>query len=300
MANRSSVTTHGWGMAQGSENSTGMIIKRDPASPLKEYTVDSRMLEMYFALDDGKTVGTLAEELRLPARDVLKTIERLRAQNLVISVTEPLSRSPQQLHRSSSGTQPAPQRSKPKTPAAHKTGQETGTTKSKAVPDSGTSNKPGTSRSPESPKSARASADPAPELTKPSSGASACKAGESGTEPSFPDKGGSTRAGNFFDIGRSATSTGPGSPSSNYPPSRPQAPGPDERPGTPREDASPEAAQAIDLFEQGLSALQHKDYEEALRLFELSIELNPENRVCRANLQRVKKILAPEGPSAFG
>ena len=71
-------------------------------------------------------------------------------------------------------------------------------------------------------------------------------------------------------------------------------------PDTPREDASPEAAQAIELFEQGMSALQRKDYEEALRLFELSIERNPENRVCRANLQRVKKILAPEDPSPFG
>ncbi|MFW6243759.1 MAG: hypothetical protein ACOC15_01325 [Desulfovibrionales bacterium] len=286
-------------MAQGSVDSTKIVFKRGPASPLEEYTVDSRMLEIYFALEDSKTVGTLARELRLPDRDVLKTLELLRAQNLVSSVTQTPPRSPQQPHPASHRTRQPPKSSGPKTPATHKTAQKAGsTTGSTADHHPEASEKPGPSRSPESPKSARASADPAPEVTNPSPEVPARKAGRSEAQTLFPDKGGSIGAGNFFDIGRSATRTETDSPSSNYPPSPPQDSG--EGSGTPREDASPEAAQAIELFEQGLSALQRKDYEEALRLFELSIERNPENRACRANLQRVKKILAPEGPSAFG
>ncbi len=286
-------------MAQGSEDSTKMVFKRGPASALEEYTVDSRMLEMYFALDDSKTIGTLAEELRLPVGDVLKTIERLRAQNLVIPVTQTRPRSPQQRHHSSPGTQQAPKRTEPKTPGAQKTAQGTATTtEPKADHLSEASDKPGTPRTTKSPKPAPDSAGAASEMARPSPEAPDRKAGASEVQALFPDKGDSTRAGNFFDIGRSAATTGTGSPSSNYPPSPPEDSG--EGPELSRKDDSPEAAQAIELFEQGLSALQQKDYEEALRLFELSIERNPENRACRANLQRVKKILAPEDPSAFG
>ncbi|MFW6325097.1 MAG: hypothetical protein ACOC0U_08555 [Desulfovibrionales bacterium] len=51
---------------------------------------------------------------------------------------------------------------------------------------------------------------------------------------------------------------------------------------------------AIEHFEEGLEALQRKAYEEALLKFELANELDPENRLYKANLQRVRKILTPD------
>lgn len=48
----------------------------------------------------------------------------------------------------------------------------------------------------------------------------------------------------------------------------------------------------IEHFEKGLAALQHGSYEEALREFEAALEQDPANRVCKANIQRIKKILS--------
>ncbi len=48
----------------------------------------------------------------------------------------------------------------------------------------------------------------------------------------------------------------------------------------------------IEHFEKGLAALQHGAYEEALREFEAALEQDAANRVCKANIRRIKKILS--------
>lgn len=48
---------------------------------------------------------------------------------------------------------------------------------------------------------------------------------------------------------------------------------------------------AIEHFENGLDALQRKVYDEALLHFELASELDPQNRLYKANIQRIKTII---------
>jgi hypothetical protein len=48
---------------------------------------------------------------------------------------------------------------------------------------------------------------------------------------------------------------------------------------------------ATDYFEKGLAFLKRHSYLEALRHFRLSLALDPNNRLCRANIQRIQKIL---------
>ncbi len=48
---------------------------------------------------------------------------------------------------------------------------------------------------------------------------------------------------------------------------------------------------ATDYFERGLAFLRRHSYAEALRHFRLSLDLDPHNQLCRANIQRVQKIL---------
>ncbi|MFO7816229.1 MAG: hypothetical protein R6V39_00895 [Desulfovibrionales bacterium] len=50
--------------------------------------------------------------------------------------------------------------------------------------------------------------------------------------------------------------------------------------------------ESIKHLEKGLEALQKGSYKEALAKFEAALEHDPENRVCKANIQRIKKILA--------
>jgi hypothetical protein len=50
-------------------------------------------------------------------------------------------------------------------------------------------------------------------------------------------------------------------------------------------------AKGLEHFENGLAALQDKLYAEALVQFELASDLDPNNRLCKANIQRIKKIL---------
>jgi hypothetical protein len=56
----------------------------------------------------------------------------------------------------------------------------------------------------------------------------------------------------------------------------------------------PPNAKGIEYFENGLVALQDKLYKEALIQFELAIDLDPQNRLCRANIQRIKRILGED------
>ena len=48
---------------------------------------------------------------------------------------------------------------------------------------------------------------------------------------------------------------------------------------------------AIEYFENGLALLKRRSYNAALTQFEKSLGLNPKNRLCRANIQRIRKIL---------
>lgn len=48
---------------------------------------------------------------------------------------------------------------------------------------------------------------------------------------------------------------------------------------------------AIKYFEIGLALLKQRSYKAALTQFEKSLGLNPQNRLCRANIQRIRKIL---------
>jgi hypothetical protein len=58
-----------------------------------------------------------------------------------------------------------------------------------------------------------------------------------------------------------------------------------------QEGVAPLNARGIEHFEMGLAALRSKLYKEALVQFELAGELDPGNRLCRANIQRIKAIL---------
>jgi hypothetical protein len=51
---------------------------------------------------------------------------------------------------------------------------------------------------------------------------------------------------------------------------------------------------AIKYFEIGLALLKQRSYKAALTQFEKSLGLNPQNRLCRANIQRIRKILEAE------
>jgi hypothetical protein len=63
----------------------------------------------------------------------------------------------------------------------------------------------------------------------------------------------------------------------------------------PREDGKDQSpplnAKGIEHFENGLAALKDKLYKEALVQFELAGELDPHNRLCKANIQRIRAIL---------
>jgi tetratricopeptide (TPR) repeat protein len=62
------------------------------------------------------------------------------------------------------------------------------------------------------------------------------------------------------------------------------------------EPASADHEAAVLHFENGLAAARKGDYQEALREFESALRLDPENRVCRANIQRIKSIVARKEP----
>jgi hypothetical protein len=68
----------------------------------------------------------------------------------------------------------------------------------------------------------------------------------------------------------------------------------DQGTGDPEEELLPPNAKGIEYFENGLAALQDKLYKEALIQFELAIDLDPQNRLCRANIQRIKQILGED------
>ena len=51
-------------------------------------------------------------------------------------------------------------------------------------------------------------------------------------------------------------------------------------------------AEALLFFEKGLAAVKNNAYASALAEFEKSIELDPGNRACSANIQRIKKLLS--------
>jgi hypothetical protein len=65
----------------------------------------------------------------------------------------------------------------------------------------------------------------------------------------------------------------------------------DEEDSGGQEGVSPLNARGIEHFEKGLAALRSKLYKEALVQFELAGELDPGNRLCKANIQRIKAIL---------
>ena len=68
-------------------------------------------------------------------------------------------------------------------------------------------------------------------------------------------------------------------------------------PGLPESDNLYE--KAIEYFENGLALLKHRYYQEALTQFEKSLGLNPQNRLCRANIQRIRKLLEKNGSGNF-
>jgi len=47
----------------------------------------------------------------------------------------------------------------------------------------------------------------------------------------------------------------------------------------------------LEYFERGLAFLKRRSYKEALHQFERALELDPQNRLCRANIKRIRKIL---------
>jgi hypothetical protein len=55
-----------------------------------------------------------------------------------------------------------------------------------------------------------------------------------------------------------------------------------------------ENSEAIGHFEKGVALLQHSAFKEALQHFEMALELDPQNRLCRANIQRIQEKLAPD------
>jgi len=60
---------------------------------------------------------------------------------------------------------------------------------------------------------------------------------------------------------------------------------------TVRVDEGPVKQEATEYFKNGLLYLQVNDYQNALRLFELTLELDPKNRLCRFYIQQIQKIL---------
>ncbi|MCF8026646.1 MAG: tetratricopeptide repeat protein [Desulfobacteraceae bacterium] len=74
------------------------------------------------------------------------------------------------------------------------------------------------------------------------------------------------------------------------------APPKDQPADTPEKTAAPwnESGnpESVAHFENGLAALQRGSYKEALAEFETALEHDPENRVCKANMQRIQKILS--------
>ena len=54
---------------------------------------------------------------------------------------------------------------------------------------------------------------------------------------------------------------------------------------------SQEQAKAIEHFEQGLELLQRNLLEDALQRFGAALRLDPQNRLCRANIQRIREKL---------
>ncbi len=67
--------------------------------------------------------------------------------------------------------------------------------------------------------------------------------------------------------------------------------GADEGGHAPAVSANP---QAIEHFEKGLAALRNDSYEEALQEFEAALAHDPQNRVCKANIQRIRSFLYDE------
>lgn len=53
----------------------------------------------------------------------------------------------------------------------------------------------------------------------------------------------------------------------------------------------------LEYFEKGLSFLKRRFYKEALHQFEKALELDPQNRLCRANIKRIRKILFDDSNS---
>lgn len=65
---------------------------------------------------------------------------------------------------------------------------------------------------------------------------------------------------------------------------------------TPENNAAPSgesgSAESVKHFENGLAALQRGSYKKALAEFEAALQHDPENRICKANIQRIRKILS--------
>ena len=62
-----------------------------------------------------------------------------------------------------------------------------------------------------------------------------------------------------------------------------------------QEDPHPqENIEAIEHFEEGLELLRRNAFKEALHQFEMALELDPQNRLCRANIQRIQEKLTPD------
>ncbi len=51
---------------------------------------------------------------------------------------------------------------------------------------------------------------------------------------------------------------------------------------------------AIEYFEKGLALLRRRQYDDAMHQFERSLEIDPQNRLCRANIQRIRLIKEEE------
>jgi tetratricopeptide (TPR) repeat protein len=107
----------------------------------------------------------------------------------------------------------------------------------------------------------------------------------------WPGGGGSAREENRSDIFTIGNRQGSRNPEEG---SAVVQPGPVHSYQNPSTGAS-SPAEAVTLFEKGLEAARKGAYEEALSHFEAALQLDPNDRVCKANIRRIKRILAEKG-----
>ncbi len=272
-------------MLKRSLNISEFVFRRNIPSRLETYVFNCEMLLVLTELDGIKTVAAVAGDMNKPVGELATTLAALYQRKL-ISIVKP-------------GTVVFP-RSIPKLPPPGDTntllepGQRLGRSKEAAEEKPMAGNM---SFSTNHRRKLNAASILMPINHIKTSNPTINKLKPQWTPPAFKPKGSDTAVQesrvDIFSINRPVKSGSRPSFSTRPPAGTPPAEsrvvslsGDDEN--------GPGDSNALKHFEKGLAFLRRREYGDALQQFERSLEIDPQNRLCRANIQRIRKLLERE------